>query len=386
MGDRLKWLFKMAWRDSRRSRSRLFLFISSIILGVGALVAIRTFGDNLQQDIDEQAKTIIGADLSINLNRPFPDHIVQLMDSLGGDQSSEISFASMVYFPKSQGTRLVQVRALEGGFPYYGAIETDPVPAADEFQSARSALVDQTLLLQFASAPGDTVKVGELTFDIAGRLFRVPGGTGITATVAPPVYIPMEYLEATGLIKKGSRIRYHRYFKFGPEVNVEEMLEGIREQLEIENINYSTVELTKENLGSSFEDLTRFLSFVAFAALLLGCIGVASSVHIYVKEKLDTVAVLRCIGSSGSQSLWIYLIQILTMGLIGSIIGAALGSVLQLLLPTVFSDFLPIEISLSISWSAIIAGVVIGVIISVLFALLPLLTVRKVSPTNGQQR
>jgi len=375
----IQWLFKMAWRDSRRSRSRLFLFISSIILGVGALVAIRTFGDNLQRDIDQQAKTIIGADLSLNTNRPFPPHIINLMDSLGGEQSQEISFASMVYFPESQGTRLVQVRALEGDFPYYGTIETDPVAAAGDFQASQKALVDQTLLLQFNSMPGDTVKVGAVNFDIAGRLYRVPGGTGITATVAPPVYIPMQYLEQTGLIQKGSRIRYHRYFKFGDQRDVAQMLETIKPQLEQENINFSTVELTKENLGSSFENLTRFLSFVAFAALLLGCIGVASSVHIYVKEKLDTVAVLRCIGAKGSQSLWVYLIQILTMGLLGSMLGAALGSILQLVLPTVFSDFLPIEISLSISWSAIIAGIVIGVIISLLFALVPLLTVRKLS-------
>ena len=34
-----KWLLLMAWRDSRRNRSRLFLFISSIILGIAALVA-----------------------------------------------------------------------------------------------------------------------------------------------------------------------------------------------------------------------------------------------------------------------------------------------------------------------------------------------------------
>ena len=38
------WLLKMAWRDSRRNRSRLLLFVSSIILGIAAMVAIYSLG------------------------------------------------------------------------------------------------------------------------------------------------------------------------------------------------------------------------------------------------------------------------------------------------------------------------------------------------------
>ncbi len=370
----------MAWRDSRRSRSRLFLFVSSIILGVAALVAIQTFSINLQKDIDAQAKTMIGADLLLETNRPFSQEILDLMDSLGGDQSREISFASMVYFPGSDGTRLVQVRALEGSFPYYGSIETQPPKASSEFQNARRALVDQTLLLQFDSSPGDSIVVGELNFSITGSLLNVPGQTGITATAAPPVYIPMDYLGGTGLVQKGSRIRYKRYFKFESDLIIETVVDSIKDRLELDNIDYETVASTKEDLGETFENLTNFLSFVSFTALLLGCIGVASSVHIYIKEKLNNIAVLRCVGATINQTFGIYLVQIMIMGFIGSILGAAGGSFLQLLLPLIFSDFLPLDVSLGVSWQAIITGVSIGMIISLLFALLPLMEIRKVSP------
>jgi putative ABC transport system permease protein len=147
-GKQFSWLLKMAWRDSRRSRSRLFLFVSSIILGVAALVAIQTFSENLQYDINSQAKTMIGADLMLESNRPFTPEILDLMDSLGGDQSREISFASMVYFPETEGTRLVQIRALEGKFPYYGKIETSPSSAGDNFLGSKLALADQAVILR----------------------------------------------------------------------------------------------------------------------------------------------------------------------------------------------------------------------------------------------
>ena len=97
---RLRWLMKMAWRDTRRNFSRLALFISSIILGIAALVAIFSVGDNVQHDIDDQAKTLTGADLIIQSNKQVSDSIRPLLDSLGQKRSKECSFASMVYFKK----------------------------------------------------------------------------------------------------------------------------------------------------------------------------------------------------------------------------------------------------------------------------------------------
>src|SRR5690606_27928765 len=184
----LGWILRMAWRDSRRSRSRLFLFVSSIIIGIAALVAIYALGDNLEKDIDNQAATLVGADLVLHSNRLPEEASQRLIDSvkqLSSNYSEERSFASMVLFTKSGSTRLVQVRALGGDFPYYGTLETVPEAASADFRSGQRALVDKTLLLQFGAAVGDSIKVGEMSFEIAGRLDRAPGQSGISTTVAP---------------------------------------------------------------------------------------------------------------------------------------------------------------------------------------------------------
>ena len=277
------WLWKMAWRDSRRSRSRLFLFTSSIILGITALVAINSFKESLFAAINSQAKGLLGADLVVRSSQPFDEETLPLLDSIGTNRSSECYFASMIYFPRSQGTRLVQVRALEGEFPYYGAIETDPVEASRTFRGKKQALVDQTLMLQFGVELGDEVKVGTETFEIVGRLQKIPGQTGITTTVAPVVYIPYEYVEQTGLLQKGSRINYLEYFKFEDEGYVKTVEENYEERFDQLGLRYDTVEEEKEDTGRAFSNLTGFLNLVAFVALLLGCIGVASAVNIYIK-------------------------------------------------------------------------------------------------------
>ncbi len=378
------WLLKMAWRDSRRNRSRLLLFMSSIILGIAALVAINSFGESMQGEINREAKALLGADLEIESRQPFSDSTRRFFDSLGAEIAEEVSFASMVLFPQNGGTRLVQVRAIGGGYPFYGSIETIPAGAGSRFRTDKAAIADNTLLLQYNAAPGDSISVGNLTFPILARVTKVPGQAGIATTVAPPVFIPLQYLDATGLLQKGSRINYKIYLKFSEEVDFNSLFENtIEPRLEKEELRYDTVEERKRETGETYEDLTGFLNLVAFVALLLGCIGVASSVHIYIKDKVSQVAILRCLGGSGSQGVGIFLLQITIMGLAGSVAGALLGSMIQFYLPQLFAGFLPVEVEVSISWTAILQGIVLGVIVAVLFALLPLLSIRNVSPLTA---
>src|ERR1700761_8296229 len=169
-----RWYLLMAWRDSRRDQGRLLLFIASIVLGIAALVSTLSFGRNLREDIDDQAKELLGADMVISSNKPLSKAVQALADSLPNKHSEECSFASMVSFVRSRQSRLVQVRAIEGDYPYYGDLATTPASAAMGFREKQEALVDKTLLLQYGAHPGDSIRIGELSFAIAGSLDKAP--------------------------------------------------------------------------------------------------------------------------------------------------------------------------------------------------------------------
>ncbi|OAQ39135.1 ABC transporter permease [Pedobacter psychrophilus] len=382
-GINFGWIFKMAWRDSRKNKSRLLLFISSIVLGIAALVAVYSFRDNLEKDIDNQAKELAGADLILDSRKPAEKDFAVLLDTLGDQQSTERSFASMVYFIKNQNSRLVQIKALQGAFPFYGEIETNPIAAGRNFQKGKKAIVDKTLMLQYGANVGDSIKVGALNFEIAGALEKAPGQTGITSSIAPVVYIPMQYLEKTGLTQIGSRIQYKYYFKFNQAKAAEKAVKNIEAKAEKAGFDIETILSTKENTGRSFKDLSRFLALAGFIALLLGCIGVGSAIHVYIKEKLGTIATLRCLGVKAKEAFLIFLIQIFFLGLLGAVLGTVLGTAIQFILPSVLKDFLPVQITMQISWTAIAQGISLGVIISILFALPSLLSVRRISPLNA---
>jgi putative ABC transport system permease protein len=158
------------------------------------------------------------------------------------------------------------------------------------------------------------------------------------------------------------------------------MMEKLGPRLRQSGINYDTIESKKEETARSFRDLSRYLSLIGFIALLLGCIGVASAIHIYIREKINSIALLRCLGTKSRQAFMIYLIQIMVIGFVGSVLGVLLGTLIQQLLPLVIQDLLPVKINPVLSWRAMGEGLILGMIISVLFALTPLVSIRKISP------
>ncbi|MGY5850144.1 ABC transporter permease [Salegentibacter sp. F14] len=377
------WLLKMAWRDGKASGRKLILFMASIVLGIAAVVSIQSFGVNLKDNIQLQSKALMGADFKIDSNNPPNQKVLEIMDSLGGADGREIKFPSMVAFEKNKATRLMQVRGIDGDFPLYGALETSPTRAALQFQEQGAALVDATLMLQLGIETGDSIKIGQLRFPVAGALHSVPGSAAIFSSVAPPVVIPYRFIEETGLIQTGSRIDYEFYFKANPATNLEKMDKNLGPVLDQENADLDTHTSTSDRLGRRYENFGKFLNLVAFIALLLGCVGIASAINIYIKEKLRAVAVLKCLGATRRQSFLIFLIQVAIMGFAGGIIGTGVGLLLQQVFPLLLQDLLPVEVQVSLVPQAVLMGILLGIFMSVLFALYPLMGTLYISPLQA---
>ncbi len=374
------WVFKMAWRDSRSNRRKLFLYMAAIIVGVAAQVAITSFRVNLNSSINDQAKELLGADLEVERNSEFQPELLAYLDSISIDQSKMLAFTSMASFPKSGTTRLSQISAMDGGFPYYGVIETEPSIASETYLKEYGALVDQTILTQLELVPGDSVKIGFLTYKISGAIIDVPGQSTASSFFGPRVIIPLDGVENTGLLERGSRLEHKMYVKYlegiDPKV-VEERLDAMND---VTDFRFDDVEERREEVGEAISQLSNFLNLIGFIALLLGGIGIASSIFVYIRQKINTVAVLRCVGASSDQTMFIYLIQATAMGFVGAFIGALFGTLVQLYLPVLVQDFIPVDIELFISWGSVFTGLGTGVVISLIFALFPLIAVRKISP------
>lgn len=385
----LSTLFRLAWRESRTARRRLLLYMSSISLGVAALVAIDSFAANVQRSIKEQSRTLMGGDLNLRARQGFTPAADSLLDSLataGYPWAKVTSFASMATAQPSGNTRLTQVRAVSPGFPFYGEVLTEPSGRWAQLHRGRYVMVDPSVLIGLDAQVGDSLQIGFARFEILASLTNIPGDPGIAATIGPRVFIPEAYLAETGLITAGARAEYEAVLKLPEGTRTPIWVAPLRPQFERQNIRVRTVEEREIDLTDAIQQLARFLSVVGLIALLLGGIGVASGVNAFVQRKIDTVAVLRCLGASSAQVLTIYLVQAAAMGLLGAAAGAALGILIQFGLPQALGDFLPVDVQVTLVPSAILLGLGIGVWVAVVFALRPLLVLRRVSPLQAIRR
>ena len=374
------WVWRLALRDARRGLRPLLLSMSSVVLAVASVVAAFSFRDNLQSSIQTQSKTLLGADLSLDSREAFTPDDEAVFRSIGGEQSRQIGFSSMAYFSRTGDSRLVQVRAIDGGFPYYGALEAEPAYSSSAFHGSPSALVDENVMLQFNAQVGDLIKIGEQEFRIAGKLRKIPGETLAFSLISPRIYISLRYLDQTGLLQKGSLVRYRVYFRLPPGTNADALVNKLAPELERQRMQADTVSRRATSIAASTENLARYLTLAVFVAVLLAGIGVASVVHVFAKMKARSVALLRCIGAGPKETVCVYVIQIVFLALASSILGAVLGVGAQYALPLALKDFLPVNTVITFAPSAIAAGLVVGLGTALLFALIPLVPLRRISP------
>ena len=387
---------RMAWRETRGSRRRLLLLTGAIAAGVAALVAVNSFAANLRESVNRQAQALLGADLAISSRWEFTPRVTALLDTLVtpdatrglglGRKALVVSFSGMAYVPRTEGVRLVQVAAVEAGYPFYGEIRTDPPGAWSELQEGGRVLVDPSLLTALGAQRGDTLALGESRLVISATVLGQPGSVAVAASFSPRIFISAANLPATGLLRFGSRVRYETFVKLANPNRATAISKEYRPILRPERAGIRSVEENRSDLTEGLTQLSNYLGLVGLIALLLGGMGVASAVHVFIRQKLDTIAVLRCLGAETSRLFTIYLVQALTMGALGSLIGAGLGGALQRVLPLLLADLLPIDVQVRLDPGAVTLGVGLGIWTSAAFALMPLLGIRRVSPLMTLRR
>ncbi len=388
---RFRRLMSIAWRESRTARRRLLLYMSSISLGVAALVAIDSFTENVSDSVQLQSRALLGGDVVLRSRAPYSPRTTALLDSLergGTGVAGVTTFASMGLVPSSGGTRLVQVRAVGRRYPFYGEITTTPAGAWRQLHAGRNAIVDPSVLVSLNTRLGDTLMLGTARFQIIGTIRNVPGDMGVSAAIGPRVFIPETHLRETGLLVFGSHAEYETLLQMPVGLSPARFAARFNRRLAADTprVNLRTEAENEMGLTQSIDQLGNFLGIVGLVALLLGGIGVASGVHAFVMRKIDTVAVLRCLGATSGQVLVIYVLQAAAMGFAGALAGAAAGVAVQFALPWVLADFLPVDVSVRLAPQALALGLGIGVWVALIFSLRPLLSLRGISPLQTLRR
>ncbi|MGB7213210.1 MAG: ABC transporter permease, partial [Gemmatimonadales bacterium] len=277
----LRFALVHAWREGRAAPRRLALLAATVALGVGALTAINGFTANLRRSIGEQSQALLGADVRLAANHlftPATDSIVTVL-AQGGAVSQVTSFDAMALAPKGKTTRLVDVEAVTGGWPFYGKVVTEPAGAWGAVQEGDVAIIDPVLLTSLGVEIGDTLAIGAARLVIVGTIGDIPGDVGVMSAFAPRVYVSGADVGRTGLLGFGARVSYQTYVKLPVGTDVAGRAAPLRPELQAQSVSIRTATDDERDLNETLTTLSRYLGLVALAALLLGGIGVASASH-----------------------------------------------------------------------------------------------------------
>ena len=386
----MMFVIRMAIRETRSSWRRLLFFFICIAVGVAAIVALRSIIQSVRGVFGREAKSLIAADVLISTNRDWNPSTRELIDrrlsEYGALEKTETLETPTMVRPADDRAlaRMVELRAVQPAFPLYGTMELDRgVTYSHALLENHGVLVRPELLTALAMKVGDGLVIGGMTFEIRGVIASEPGRRVGNFSLGPRVLIDYNDLPSTGLLAFGSRARHVLLVRL-PDDRIEPLVDTLHEDFKEEFVSTRSYRATDDEVGRDFDRAENYLSLVGLIIVILGGISVSSVTRVFVLQKLRSIAVLKCVGARSRQIIAVYMLQVLTLGLAGSLMGVALARAAIAAVPlalTGSASSLLAEVEYGVTWSAAAQGIGVGVLVSLLFSIVPLLQVRLVKPS-----
>ena len=384
----MTFIVRMAMREIRASWKRLLFFFICIAIGVASIVAIRSVIQGIRAALSGQARALLASDALVTSNRPWTAPVLERLqaEADGGRitaRSQAVEVLTMVRPTDRAGApaRMVELRAIEPAFPFYGTLTLEGQVYSHALLRNRGVLVRPELLAQFGVGVGDRIQIGKQQFEIRGTIASEPGRRLGAFTLGPRVFVDLADLDSTGLLAFGSRASYQMLLRV-PDPALETLVTDLRAAFSNEFVGVRHYRRTEDRVEENLTRAEDYLSLVGLVVLILGGIGISSVTRVFVQQKLRSIAVLKCVGSTSAQVLGVYMTQVLLLGIAGSALGVALAAVVMALLPSFLGELAAmLPANYGLTPSAVLQGLAVGLLVSILFSVVPLLEVRHVKPS-----
>jgi putative ABC transport system permease protein len=343
---------------------------------------VRGFTESFQKTLIAQARTILAADVSARMFRQPSAKEIAGLNALRGIERTQITeMVSMASTPSDPIPLLVSLKAVDPSqYPFYGAYKLRPAGTLRTELTPQTVLVGEDLLIRLRAQIGDSLKVGNSSFRIAGVIEREPDRMNSSMGIGPRVLITQQGLAASGLLQPGSRAGERFLMRLNPGATD---VKGLHTQVEKILPEAQVTDFREANpaLTQGLDRASSMLSLICLVAMVLGAIGVAMSMRAHLEQRMDILATMKSIGARSTDILRIYLLQTLLLGLVGGIVGVIAGFGVEWTIPLLAAKLLPIEPTLRLPMRAGLAGLGTGMLTTLLFCLPPLLDIRRVKPS-----
>jgi putative ABC transport system permease protein len=373
---------KIAWRETRASSGRFLFVILAVAAGVGSLTGVRGFSRAFHTMLQRDARGFMAADLSVRTFAEASPDQTRVMNQLAvqGVRRTLVTETLTMAGPPGGGVPLlISVKAVDPAvYPFYGTIKFSPAMSVRSALAPGAVAVADGVLLRLNAKIGDTIRIGGQPFRISAEVVSEPDRMTGSINVGPRVMMSRASLDSTGLLVPGSRAAERFLFRLPATIPLAPVREKLKAAFKEGLIaDYSEAHpLIEQGLRQS----TTFLSLVSLVALVIGALGVATAIQAHLQQKMDSIAIMKCIGAKSAQVLRIYIMQTVGLGLVGSAAGIAVGSLVQMVLPIFLEKYFQISSMPRFDAVSALQGLLVGVLTVLLFTIPPLLGIRYIRP------
>lgn len=364
--------------------SQTGIFLLCVALSMLALVSLRGFGRSVNAALLHDARGLHAADVILHAHRDFSPGLTGAVAALARRGEVEAArtweFYSMVTPQGRDGSLLTNVKAVEPGYPWYGEVTlASGRPFAAALQPG-TAIVEETVLGRLGLRVGDRLLLGGRPLLVADVVVRESDRPVTFFSLGPRVFVGAAELGGLDLIGQGSRVDHRLLLKVRDPAAVDRVAEDLRAAAAPDAERVQTYLTARSGPKRFFDNFLFFLSLIGTFTLLLSGIGIQSALTAFLREKRDTVAVLKALGAPGRFVVAQYLAVVSILGAAGTVLGVAGSFALQALLLPLFSGLIPGGVRPEIAAATVFEGVALGALSTGLFALMPLWRLREIPP------
>lgn len=377
-------------REGRGSGVRLGYFVACLAVGVCAVVVVAGLTQSLKSGIRDGAKELLGADLAISFRETPPDDLDDFLADTAFVGRADVRDRPIAVATVAGKSIIAELKVVKGEYPFYGSLDLVPNRPLADLLAADTTVVAPDVLSRLELKQGDTLRIGGEDFRIAGVARTEPDRITGAMYIGPRVFLSHDAAAQTSIGAMGTRVRYKTLLKFPETVTaarLEEEAASLRDSMShVPSVRVETYTQGRPSLQRRLNRLEHYLSLIALLSLLLGGVGVAQAVRSWIEGRLDSIAVLKCVGMRPREVFILYLSQAVLMGFLGSLVGAALGAALLYAVPPFFKEHIPTNfISAWQPW-AYVRGIGLGMSVAILFCVPPLVAVLRVPPARVLRR
>ncbi len=381
-GATLRLAARYAGRELRGGLKGLRIVIACLALGVAAIAAVGSLRAATESGLAQDATKLLGGDVEIQVSyRTLPPEARAWVAAAGGRISDVIQMRAMAVAPSGERT-LVELKAVDGAYPLYGALVLDPpggIAAGPRPGGTFGVALERATAERLGVAVGDRIRIGDAAFVVDGVITAEPDKVASPMILGPRAMIPLAAIPATGLIQPGSLVYYQYRVALPPTVDARAFAAGLRAQPFADGgWRVRLADGAAPQVSRFVDRAASFLTLAGLTALLVGGIGVATGVRAWLTARSRTIATLRCLGAPADLIFATYLMQVLVLAAIGIAIGLLAGAGLTAVAAVAIGDALPVPPRLGFYPAPLALAALYGLLTALAFSLWPLGRAREV--------